>query len=161
MAARPPNEPARERAVETWMLTIVQYGGIARFDDLHIGEIDELWKPREMWIEGGVEAFRLALILRDRHNLRFAVGLGFGLDSRHQSTGVDFQTQGELMANVDRSPPSLYLFEPGKEPSNQTTVVLKLSRGLFPGLPETASCYCIEFREIDTNECRRSVFVEG
>jgi hypothetical protein len=161
MATRPPNDQAGESAIEAWMLRIVQDGGVARFDDLHIDQIDELWKSREMWIQGGVEAFRLALMLRDRHNLHFAVGLGFGLDPRDQSAEVNFKTQGELMANVDWSPPSLYLFERGKEPSINATLVRKLGRNLLPNLPETASCYCIEFREMDTNESRRSVFVEG
>src|ERR1700686_1108829 len=161
MAARPPNEPARERAIEAWLLAIVQYGGVARFDNLHIDQIDELWKPREMWIQGGLEAFRLALTVRDSHNFRFIVGLGFSLESGGQYTGVDFQTGEEFVARVDWSPPSLYLFEPGKEPSIETTVVRKLNRNIFPGLPERANCYCIEFRERGTHERRRSVFVEG
>jgi hypothetical protein len=161
MAAKPRNEQARERTIEAWMLTIVQDGGIARFDDLHIDRIDDQWKQREMWIQGGLEAFRLALMVRDRHQLPFTVGLGFSLDSEKQLAGVEFQTADEFIARVDWSPPSLYLFEPGTEPSSQTTALRNLSRNLFPGLPETTSCYCIEFREKDTNEHRRSVFLEG
>jgi hypothetical protein len=93
--------------------------------------------------------------------LRFIVGLGFSLESGEQFPCVDFQTGDELMARVDWSPPSLYLFEPGKEPSVETDVVQKLNRSLFPGLPETASSYFIEFRETNTDDCRHSVFVEG
>jgi hypothetical protein len=161
MAAKSSNENAREHTIETWMLTIVQDGGVARFDDLHIDQIDEQWKPREMWIQGGVEAFRLALMVRDRHQLPFTVGLGFSLESGEQLTSVDFQTGEEFMARVDWSPPSLYLFGPGREPSIETAVIQKLNRNLFPGLPQTASCYHTEFREIRTNERRHSVFLEG
>ena len=72
---------ARECAIEAWMLAKIQDRSVARFDDLHINEIDSEWKARETWIQGGLEAFRLALMLRDRHQLRFNVGLGFGLES--------------------------------------------------------------------------------
>jgi hypothetical protein len=119
------------------------------------------WKPREMWIQGGLEAFRIALLERDRHQLHFIVGLGFSLEPEEQFAHVDFQTEEQFMSRVDWSPPSLYLFEPGKEPSIGTTVVRKLNRNLFPGLAQTASCYCAEFRETRTNEYRRNVFLEG
>jgi hypothetical protein len=46
-----------------------------------LDQIDAQWKPRETWIQGGLEAFRLALMARDRHQLRFTVGLGFSLKS--------------------------------------------------------------------------------
>lgn len=98
------------------MLTTIQDGGVARFDDLHIDRIDELWKPREMWIPGGLEAFRLALMLRDRHQLPFTVALGCSLESGEQLANVDFQTVDELGAKLNWTPPSLYLFTPGKEP---------------------------------------------
>jgi hypothetical protein len=161
MAEEPSNGHARERSIEAWMLTIVQDGGVGRFDDLHIDQIDEQWKPRETWIHGGLEAFRLALKVRDHHQLPYVVGLGFSLKSEDQLPDGDFQTGEEFMARVDWSPPSLYLFERGNKPSIATTVVRTLNRNLFPGLPQTASCYWTEFREMHTNEGRRSVFLEG
>jgi len=161
MVSTQPSEQAREHAIQVWMLKIAQDGGNARFDDLHIDHIDELWKPREMWIEGGVEAFRLALQVRDRCQVPFIVGLGFSLESDEQCADVDFQTGAEFMSRVDWSPPSLYLFERGKEPRIGTAVVRELNRSLFPGLPETVRCYYISFRETPTNEYRCSVFLEG
>jgi hypothetical protein len=161
MAAKPPDEQTRERVIESWMLTIVQDGGVARLDDLHIDQIDEQWKPRETWIHGGLEAFRLALKVRDRHQLPFNVGLGFSLESGGEFAGFDFQTGEEFMASVDWSPPSLYIFEPGKGPSIGAADVRKLNRNIFPSLPQTATCCGIEFREMQTDERRRSIFLEG
>jgi hypothetical protein len=163
-------ETARKGAIEAWMLTIVRDGGVARLDDLHIDKIDEQWKPREMWIKGGQEAFRLALTLRDHHLLPLTVGLGFSLESRKQCTGVDFQTKEELMATLDWSPPSLYLFERGTEPRTSAAwatregsvhpnvVIQDLNRNLFNS---QAACYYIEFCRVGSEEYSRSVFLEG
>jgi hypothetical protein len=71
----------REHSIEAWMLTTVRDGGVVRMEDLHIDRIDETWKAREYWIQGGLEAFRLALMLRDRRQIPFAVALGFSLES--------------------------------------------------------------------------------
>jgi len=119
MATKPLDEQARERVIEAWMLRIVRDGGIARFDNLHIDQIDEGWEPREMWVQGGMEAFRLALMVRDRHKFRFIVGLGFSLESGATSTDFDFQTGEELISRVDWSAPSLYLFEREKNQASR------------------------------------------
>jgi hypothetical protein len=91
MSLKPTREQTREYSVEAWMLTTVRDGGVAKIDDLHIDKIDEAWKPREFWVPKGLEAFRMALMLRDRHHLPFAVALGFSLESGEHSTGVNFQ----------------------------------------------------------------------
>jgi hypothetical protein len=63
------NKRSREEVIENWMLSIFKNGGIARFDDLRIHVIDSSWEQRARWVEGGLEAFRLAQTLRDRHDL--------------------------------------------------------------------------------------------
>jgi hypothetical protein len=153
-----------EKIVEQWMLTIVSDSGIRRFDDLHIDRIDPAWKSRQWWIEGGLQAFRLALALRDRNHLPFTVGLGFSLESGSQPIGIDFRTPEEFCETLDWSPPSLYLFHRGEEPDKQVSSAEGIMRALSPaiiGAEGSARCYYLEFRGGGADEYSRSVFVEG
>jgi hypothetical protein len=103
--------------IEKWMLTTYRADGIEKFDDLHIDKIDEVWIARPLWIEGGLEAFRLAIHLRDRHKLSVEVGLAFSLNAGEKRSGVNFETMEELAERFDSSPPSLYLLRANDEPS--------------------------------------------
>ncbi len=164
---------AREQAIESWMLAIVRDGGIARLDDLHIDVIDELWKPREMWIQAGREAILQAIALRERHRLPFKVALGFSLTSGENFTGLDFHSGDELMRQLAWSPPSLYLFEVGKEPRTEThwavkqgvlhsdAVVQDLDPSFLGAELLTTTCYYLEFCQTGSSEYSRSVFIEG
>lgn len=78
------------------MLNIAEDGGIERFDGLHVDKIDNNWKPRQRWIEAGVQSYLIALGLRDEHQLPFAVSLGFSLEACEQSPGLDFWTREEF-----------------------------------------------------------------
>jgi hypothetical protein len=162
MSLKPTPEQTPEHAIETWMLTIVRDGGILRTDDLHIDKIDEAWKPRECWVQNGLEAFRTALTLRDCHHLPFTVALGFSLESGDHFDGVDFQNTAELVEQLNWTPPSLYLFEPGKTPrTNISDIVIRELRPDFFGITvQSANCYYIEFQS-QWNEWNRSVFLEG
>ena len=163
MSLKPTPEQAREYSIETWMLTIVRDGGVVRFDDLHIDKIDEAWKRRECWVPKGLEALRIALKLRDRHHLPFTVALGMSLESSEHSTGVNFQNTAELVEQLDWSPPSLYLFEPGKTPRTHTTdvIIRDLLPDFFGAIVQQTNCYYIEFRQSQSNDYNRSVFLEG
>jgi hypothetical protein len=132
-------------------------------DDLHVDKIDETWKPRECWVQSGLEAFRMALMLRDRHHLPFTVALGFSLKSSKHFTGADFQNAAELAEKLNWVPPSLYLFEPGKTPRTKITdvVIRELKPGCFGATIQLADCYCIEFRQPQSSEYNCSVFLEG
>ena len=164
-------EQIREHSIEAWMLTTVRDGGVVRMDDLHIDRIDETWKSRECWIQGGLKAFRLALMLRDRHQFPFTVALGFSLESGEHFTDVNFKNTKELGEKLNWTPPSLYLFEPGRTPRNDTVredgaaeadvVVRELKRDFFGGSVQPANCYYIEFRQLQSTEYSRSVFLEG
>jgi hypothetical protein len=163
MSLKPTREQAREHSIESWMLTIVRDGGVARMDHLHVDRIDEGCKPREYWVRSGLEAFRTALALRDRHHIPVTVALGFSLQSGSYPTGVDFRNLGELNERLDWSPPSLYLFEPGKTPRTDSTdsVIQELALDFFGDPVRPANCYYIEFRQPQGTEYNRSVFLEG
>jgi hypothetical protein len=99
-----------ETIIERWMTAVSRDGGIERFDHLHIDKIDETWRSKPSWIEGGLAAFRVALRLRDRHRLPVKVELSFSLRSDNKKTDVDFRTPEEFASRLDWTPPSLYLF---------------------------------------------------
>jgi hypothetical protein len=154
----------REDVIEKWMLAIIDDGGIDRLDDLHIDEIDSRWKNREHWVEGGLEALRVAKAVRDRKQLPFTVALAFSLKSAELPIGVDFRTRPELEERFDWSPPSLFLFRRGGEPSARIVsraAAQKLSPASF-GIPEAGvGCYYAEFLSQDSEEYSRTLFVEG
>jgi hypothetical protein len=158
----------REQVIETWMLSIIKDGGVDRFDDLHVDRIDDKWKHRNIWFEAGLEAWHLAIHLRDKHRLDYTVVLAFSLEAGESTRGVDFTTRAQLESCFDWSPPSLYLFRRNQEPRMRTAVagaenisVKDVEPKMF-GLPvEARHCYYIEFRQIDTGAYSRTVFVEG
>ena len=154
----------REEAIEKWMLTIVDDGGVGRLDDLHIDKIDPVWERRAQWIEGGLEAFRVARVLRDRDGLPFTVALVFSLRSGSRPRGIDFQTLSDLEGRLDLSPPSLYLFRRGEEPRNQMTAsnpARDLSPSMFAIQDAGVVCHYLEFLQEDAEGYCRSVSVEG
>jgi len=151
----------REEVIKQWMLTIVSDSGVRRFDDLHVDQVDPDWKHRNQWIVGGLEALRIAIDIRNRNQLPFAVGLGFSLQSGDHPRGIDFHTKEEFCERLDWSPPSLYLFHQGEEPHTQgeSAEVRGLNSSIL-GVGDLR-CYCLEFRQPDSDEYFRSVFVEG
>ena len=105
----------RERIVENWMLTTLEDGGIARLDELHIDRIDSDWKGKDRWFSGGLEAYQIAVMLRDMNSLDVSVVLAFSLEAHSEAMGIDFETAEQLAAQFDWTPPSLYLFRRGGE----------------------------------------------
>ena len=159
-----PKQAKKRSRIEHWMLGIIRDGGVQRFDDLHIDKIDSAWKSKSVWIDGGLEAFSLALEIRNLHRLSFDVGLGFSLEADDQLRGVDFRTREEFLQRLDWSPPSLYLFDRGQEPDRQTAAAGGAVQDIDPtilGLRGHARCYYLEFKTQEDNEFRRSVFFVG
>jgi hypothetical protein len=151
-----------ENVIERWMLATMADGGVDRFDDLHIDRIDPKWREQNAYIESGVEAFRIAIGVRNRKAVPFSVVLAFSLNSDGNVNGMDFRTKEELRAQLGSSPPSLYLFRRGEEPrtQNESAHVESLDLAIV-GAKDGVHCYYIEFKQQGTDEYSRSVFVEG
>jgi len=158
---------SHEDAVHSWMTAISQDGGVGRLDDLHIDRIDHAWKTRELWIAGGLEAFRIATALRDKNKLPAAVALAFSLVAGDKPLGVDFKNTTELQTRFDWSPPSLYLLPPGEKPWT-----FGAPKGVPPieiteqsvdssilGIGLTVRCHLIEFKQADSGEFKRTLFL--
>lgn len=163
----------REKIIETWMLTIIQDGGIDRFDSLHIDRIDAHWKSRDAWVEGAFEAYRLAVDTRDRHRLGLPIVLAFALSTVDDPSEADFGTREQLQASLNWMPPALYLFRPGQEFWTQTdgssaagaaacdVTLIKIDPNIFRPSARAKACYYMKFKQADSGEYSRSIFVEG
>lgn len=160
------------QVVRAWMLANVQNRGYERYDELHVDRIDPDWKSREKWIDAGIEAFRLAVQVRDKDKLSFTVALAYSLTSlRQPQSGMDIRTREELESQLDWSPPSLYLFSGGDEPWTRSSLskadgiyddlVAKELRSDFLGITIGKHCYYLQFKQTKFQERSRSVFVEG
>lgn len=159
----------RMDVIEKWMLSVIASGGINRYDDLHVDQIDESWRARSTWLEAGIQSYELAVQARDAHKLNVGVAVAFSLESGDEPLGANFRTKEDLERQFDWSPPSLYCFESGKEPwgksalahgvalSNRYAVESIDCRCMF-GVSLQGSCYYIEFRQT-SGEYSRTVFV--
>jgi hypothetical protein len=148
---------------------------IARLDDLHIDRIDDIWKTKDLWLAGGLEAYRIAVRLRDKHSLTVSVVLAFGLEAGSKAQGVDFGTQAQFVARFDWTPPSIYLFHRGDEVGAQVQRLLAegssrvqnteladmaVEKLIGEALP-VKRCYYIESKRGDSDEYSRCVYIEG
>ncbi len=155
------------------MLDAAKDGGVQRFDDLHIDKIDMNWKPRERRIEAGIQAYRIALDLRNGYELPFSISLTFSMEAGNQRRGVDFDTQAELEQRLDHTPPSLYLFEWDKEPwvemdkaikegsVDSDAIIHNLDLALLDCSGLVGSCFYVEFKRPGEPGYYRSVSVGG
>lgn len=160
--------------IEKWMLSVIRDGGVDRYDDLHIDEIDQDWRSNPTWLDAGIEAYRLATELRDRHRGDLMVALAFSLRSGREPLGVNFRTREEFVAQFDWSPPSLYLLRPGWEPWRDNAPRWNISKPgkapewnrldcneLFGDSVRCQGCNYLEFRDASSDEYSRTVYVAG
>ena len=112
----------RNRIIEAWINAIVHDGGIDRYDDLHIDQIDKSWKDPQVWFDAGLEAIRLAVATSDRLELDLTVALAWSLQTEEASPIGDFTQRQYLESQANWSRPSLCLFYRGKEPWAQIDI---------------------------------------
>jgi hypothetical protein len=159
----------RELVIESWMRAVINDGGVDRYDDLHIDAIDERWKHRPLWISGALESHDLALTVRDRNGFDISIGVGFSLEPSNFPGGVNFGTREELECQLNRTPPSLYLFHSGTEPwakrdpesaaSAGYTTVAEIEPAILQIPGKEKHCTYFEFRQGGNCEYFRSVFI--
>lgn len=163
-------ERSHLQVIQAWMNANVKNRGYDRYDELHVDRIDTEWRPRVRWIDAGLEAWRLAVEVRDRSWPSFTVALAFSLSAEGSIKPEELRNRLDVGSHLGASPPSLYLFTPGSEPWGQTPprhsgamadsfFVKDLPRNL---LGSTARhCHYLEFRQVQYDEWSRSIMVEG
>ncbi len=111
------------------------------------------------WGDGG---FQLALNARDLHRAEFTVALAFSLETGNGPLGVNFADLPGLESQFDVSPPSLYLFHRGDEPSARPgTGFVEVATDLFPLIPEAHRVLFAEFVQEESGAYARSIFLAG
>ena len=156
-----------ENAIESWMLAIIADGGVDRYDDLHVDQIDSAWKRRELWLPAALQAYELAIEIRDRNDLQFSVVLGFSLRSGEQMKSMNFKTRAEFEREFNQTPPPLYLFRPEQEAwlheqnsgakSGTHDLMMKIDPALLGIEAHLKGCFYLEFRSPGETEFSRSV----
>lgn len=155
--------------IRSWMLSAVQSGGVERFTDLHIDNIDPEWKNREHWLEGGLEALRIAANERALNGISFDIDLVYSLKAGTDPLGINFSDQATLQEEFDWSPPSLYLIKkgdkpwtcgPGKGSSSQSELWTRsLDSRLFDHEGLIAKGFIMEFKPSDIIEYSRTIHI--
>jgi hypothetical protein len=152
-----------EARIESWMAEVVKDGGLERYDDLHIDQVDSQWANREQWLRAGLEAYRIAVGLRESHKFNLVVVLAFSLESGESRKGLNFTTLDGLQAELDWSPPSLYLFRPERVPwaPDGGAEVIPVDPGALFDMPGAKGCFYLEFKQPESAEYSRSVLLAG
>jgi hypothetical protein len=150
----------RTQAIEQWMLDVAGKGG-ERLDDLHIDRIDSNWKSRECWIEGALATFQIAMDLRGLHGFPFTVAVVFSLTTDTKRIGPAFRTLRELERQLDWTPPSLYLFQRGKEPWLANTDFQQVEDVVVGNQRHGVTWWYSAFKSGSADEYSRTVFCQG
>lgn len=157
----------KEQIITTWINTAVGEGGIDRYDDLHIDQIDDSWASPDSWENAGIEALSLAVSVRDRLQLNIAVAVAWSLRTDGIRHTIGFEQKHYLGSEMNGSPPSLYLFRYGAEPWTQINLRTKnVQKAIVESVDSENVRYAsvrywcfLEFYQ--GNELSRSVFALG
>ena len=161
--------------IQSWFGSAVHEGGIDRYDDLHVDQIDAAWKSRSTWIAAALKSFEIAREVRGSYSgdTHLTIVIAFALVSESRPLGITFQNRSELENAFSSTPPSLYLFRKGgefwtqAEESNEKRInhdsyikILNASE-LFGKMSETVKCIYMEYLKIGDEEYSRDVFLAG
>jgi hypothetical protein len=137
------------------------------FSDAHIDRFEPAWRERSRWIEGGISILQEAEKVCAAANCNYKLALVFTLKSGIKSRSVDFEREEEFQRQLDHSPPSVFIAEPGSEPwitsrSSESVQVAsipeRIIRQIFPAIS-----YCqgllMEYRPNEKEEPSRTVWL--
>jgi hypothetical protein len=162
-----------DRVIRKWFESVLSEGGIDRYDDLHIDQIDRSWKAPAKWIAAALSSFRAAEQLRNKLSSpdRPSVVLAFALKAADYPIGVTFRGREELESSFSATPPSLYLFRPGREfwheaeeyatrmGKNVLYITQLAPSSFFPDLSSDVKCIYMEFLREGDDEYTRDLFL--
>src|ERR1700722_13151048 len=136
------------------MRMVLATDGIKRFDDIHIDQIDPVWRDRASWFHGSSDALSLAKELKLSIAPEKTLAIMCSLISEDSDLAVP-RSPTEFSEQMDYwTPPSLYLFDPRNEPwADLGIVTITPTVRVFPASSE---CFVMEFRKTQGNELRRT-----
>jgi hypothetical protein len=154
-----------ETVIASWIENSIS-GAIDRYDDLHIDRIDAMWKLKGTWVSGGLKALAVAAKIRAEKSIGLTLALSFSLRSSTKPLGINFETLDQLAAELNHSPPSLYLFREGHEPwfiwgfpESPPVVIRRVKDNVFGQVKIAKFSLYSEFWLSNATEYARSVFL--
>lgn len=144
--------------ITKWMASVVERSAYDLFPDLHIDEVDPGYRDRRTWADASVALLFEAGRVREELRWSVTVAAGFSLTSGGSPAGFgDIRGVDDVVAATDWSPPSLYVFERGREPWREeencvaTAHVRDQARGV--------EIFCREWLHEPDREFRRTCWV--
>lgn len=124
------------------------------FSDFHIDEYDANFIVRKKWLENSKAT--LNEVVEYFGDVRENVlGIGLSLVSGKTAIGINFHNEKDLIAELDSSPPSIYIFQEMFDFNANGWVELNKKEINISDLAE----YFFEFQSPHDNEFRRSFFL--
>jgi hypothetical protein len=155
-----PSEAQIRQHVSMWMARVLEANGIDRFDDLHVDEIGSSWSSREHWVDAALRVLNIAVAIRQEKHLEVTPAVGFSLRSVPTANHAHLRDLQAVAAELDVSPPSLYLFHPGREPwtTDRDFAPWAKLRAAAPNLPDVLG-YLRTWWEPTERSFQRSLFI--
>ncbi|KLT67191.1 hypothetical protein [Pedobacter sp. BMA] len=96
--------------IMSWLMGVIDDNSWEKYNDLHIDEVDNVFKNKSNWVGGGLDCYIQAVSIIKELNIPYTIELAFSLKSKkkianHIITDINF-----LKKELDHSPPSLYVF---------------------------------------------------
>jgi hypothetical protein len=160
----------RSAVIEKWILWLLDDNLLGTH--LRMDEIDEVWRPRERWIDAAFASFDLAFKIRDQRHIPLILYAALSLEPAEIFRGLDFRTREELEERLDH-PPSLYLVRPGEGPWDEVEeakrerlilddgIAVPFEAALLGAPDPVPACYFVEFKRIRDRLYVRNLFITG
>ena len=151
----------RRELIEEWMEKVLATESHRAFVDLHIDDIDRSWSDRSRWLSGALSCLEAALLIKRRRGWTVTAAVGFSLRSHRAPRGLQLHSYQDLQAELDSSPPSLYLFLPGEEPWHDDAdfQTFEIPRSLPTN--HVVRAYLREWYDENDEDYRRSFWLAG
>lgn len=160
--------------IQSWFDSVIKDGGIDRYDDLHVDQIDAAWNAECYWITAALESFKIAVEIRNAHGSDLNVLLSIPLASEVEPVGVTFHCRKELEKSLSYTPPSLYILRSDNRIIREAKTVaegssadcngnLKLlnSAEIFGDMQQSVKCLYSESKRPDDEEYSRYLYLVG
>ncbi len=104
--------------LQNWIDQVISNKLWKQYVDLHIDEVDQVFKQKQNWIMGSLFLFRCVLSLIDK--TKYDVFLAIPLSCVPKAGLVNFTKLELLESELDITPPSFYIYPKGEKNYEET-----------------------------------------
>ena len=143
-----------ENRVRMWVKHVMTTGGIERFDELHLDQIDPAWADKSQWKRGMTASLEVARSICTELAPGKLLALICSLEDGPGAAPANLE---ELASQFDWTPPAFHLFHLGKEPWNQSSTDAKRIHLPLDHFPELKASK-VFLSEWNQEDCLRRSF---